>query len=148
MPEIDEFASAVGAIEGCEQPVKFNQEELLANSPETLAKLTTLGVRGPICWGLSFIWLEYKANGSHPRFFEDVNPWEDTNTTDRATTLFSFVQGKTDQFETAADWCGLTRAMEHGEQKHRYLRMGIPDQRTEFAQSPCGARAYPSRDRR
>lgn len=127
----NEFADAVFASE-CTQSVIFDQAEVLANSPHAKSILAE-GDKGPICWGLSFVWLKYKANGSHEKFFEHTNA-EDDGTTSFAAGLYRYVQGKSDQFKVAAEYCGLKRDMdEHGGHTSESLSSREPSKMRELA---------------
>ncbi|MGF1525751.1 MAG: YopT-type cysteine protease domain-containing protein [Candidatus Competibacterales bacterium] len=102
----------------CNVTVNFSQVNLLEK-----ASAISQAVDNPsgICWGLAFVWMEYKAKNAYNKFFQDVNAWEDKATTLKAAGLYGIVQMKSNKLELAASNCGLTIAKDkEGDIKQKY----------------------------
>jgi Yersinia/Haemophilus virulence surface antigen len=112
--EMEEAATA----SGCTQTVRFSQTALLAGAP-ALREHTRLGESDTgICFGLAFVWMEYKSLDNYDRFFDDVNAWQDKATALKAAGIYKFFQQKS--MEEVAASCSLKVAADgEGDAKNK-----------------------------
>ncbi len=96
--------------------VQFSQVATLDKAPSIA---DAVGDPSGICWGLAFVWMGYKAQKSHEKFFEDVANWPDKATLLKAAGIYGVVQATTDirKYERAAKTCGLEVAHSDKEKK-------------------------------
>ena len=90
-----EMADAARAS-GCHYTVKYRQMDAIekefdpfTKAKNPLYKATSFGGNAPngICWGLAFVWMEYKAKRNYSRFFNDIDVLHCTPTLAKAPTL-------------------------------------------------------------
>jgi YopT-type cysteine protease-like protein len=101
---------------GCTHAVDFNQGKLMAQFPDAQLAVDD---PGGICYGLAWVWMEYKARASHERFFHDLNAGLGKSgkpTLLKALALFKVVQAQANRTEKAAEQCRLLRANDANKQ--------------------------------
>ncbi|WP_137937479.1 YopT-type cysteine protease domain-containing protein [Chitinivorax sp. B] len=111
---------------GCNYIAEFKQGLLLPKHPALTAAIDN---PSGICWGLAFVWMEYKTKKSHERFFVDIEQVGEKATLLKAAGLYRIVQMKADKLERAAATCGLSPAKDDdGEIKGKHsLRVSDED---------------------
>jgi hypothetical protein len=106
------------------QTVKFSQVALLHSAPAISAAVDN---PSGICYGLAWVWMEYKAKNNYSRFFNDVNAWQDKATTLKAAGIYRVVQAQGDNTAKSAAACGLAVAMDgEGDSKSKTLAVNDP----------------------
>lgn len=99
--EMEEVAKEAG----CEYAYPFSQVKLLESNPQVKSAVDD---PSGICWGLSFVWMEYKVSKSYERFLADLGDVAHSAAMLKAAGLYRIVQAKPDRIAQAAATCGLT----------------------------------------
>lgn len=113
----NEMQDAVQAT-GCKLVRAFSQVQLLQKYP---AVSTAVDNPSGICWGLAFVWMEYKSKKSHERFFVDLDNLGEKATLLKAAGLYRIVQAQPNKLSVAAASCGLQASLDDsGDAKSKY----------------------------